>query len=140
MTLRQTSTEFRIQTRADSFTDITDELAAWVAAQGMQAGLLTLFVRHSTASLVIQENADPDVLRDLMDAYRRLAPADAGWRHDTEGPDDMPGHVKAALSPVSLSIPIVDGRMALGTWQAVYLAEWRARPHTRSVAAHLIGE
>lgn len=140
MSLRQTSTRFTARTGSDSFTDITARVAEWVGAQGIGTGLLTLFVRHSTASLLIQENADPDVLRDLRDAFARLAPPNGGWRHDTEGPDDMPGHIKAALSPVSLSIPVADGRMALGTWQAIYLVEWRARAHTRTIAAHLIGE
>lgn len=140
MSLRQESTRFSVETRPGSFTDVTARVADWVGAQGIGTGLLTLFVRHSTASLLIQENADPDVLRDLQDAFARLAPPDGGWRHDAEGPDDMPGHIKAALAPTSLSIPVAGGRMALGTWQAIYLVEWRARPHTRTVAAHLIGE
>ncbi len=140
MSLRQAATEFRVQTRPRRFHDVTGEIADWAASQGMETGLLTLFLRHTSASLVIQENADPDVLADLMDAYERLAPQDAGYRHDAEGPDDMPGHIKAALAPGSLSIPLRGGRLALGTWQGIYLAEWRAHPHSRTIAAHLLGE
>ena len=110
-----------------------------VRQSGVRTGLCTVFVQHTSASLIVQENADPDVLADLLDAYDRLAPQGAGYRHDTEGPDDMPGHIKAALAPVSLSIPVADGAPMLGTWQAVYLAEWRAAPHARTVVLHVIG-
>lgn len=137
--MRQAAGELRVRTRPRSVTDITADVRAWVAAQGMTTGLLTLFVRHTTASLIVQENADPDVLADLLDAFDRFAPQGAGYRHETEGPDDMPGHIKAALAAVSLSIPVADGGPVLGTWQAIYLAEWRAAPHTRTVALHLIG-
>jgi secondary thiamine-phosphate synthase enzyme len=140
MSLRQASGELRVATRGQNLYDITSQIAAWVAAQVMATGLLTLFVRHTTASLIVQENADPDVLADLMDAYARFAPQGAAYRHAAEGPDDMPGHIKAALAPVSLAIPVQHGRPALGTWQAIYLAEWRDAPHTRTVALHFIGE
>jgi secondary thiamine-phosphate synthase enzyme len=131
--------ELAFETRGKAFLDITREVQAFVAGTGVETGLLTLFLRHTSASLVIQENADPDVLRDLGDALDRLAPEDAGWRHDAEGPDDMPAHVKAALTATSLSIPVMSGRAALGTWQAIYIAEHRARGHRRSVVAHLLG-
>lgn len=138
--MRQAQGELRVQTRPRSLTDVTAEVRAWVARQGIGTGLLTLFVRHTTASLIVQENADPDVLADLLDAYDGLAPAAAGYRHETEGPDDMPGHIKAALAPVSLSIPVADGRPVLGMWQAIYLAEWRTAAHARTITLHLIGE
>lgn len=138
--MRQAQGELRVRTRPRSLTDITADVRAWTAGTGIATGLLTLFVRHTTASLIVQENADPDVLADLKDAYDRLAPNDAGYRHETEGPDDMPGHIKAALAPVSLSIPVADGAPMLGTWQAIYLAEWRAAPHERTVLLHMIGE
>jgi secondary thiamine-phosphate synthase enzyme len=131
--------ELVFDTAARSFLDITAEVQGFVTDTAVETGLLTLFIRHTSASLVIQENADPDVLADLADALDRLAPADAGWRHDAEGPDDMPSHVKAALTATSLSIPVIGGRTALGTWQAIYLVEHRTSPHRRRVAAHLLG-
>jgi len=107
----------------------------------MTAGLLTLFCRHTSASLLIQENADPSVLRDLETVFARLAPEGRGlYEHDSEGPDDMPSHIRAALTQTHLSIPLVGGALTLGTWQGVYLLEHRARPHRREVAAHLLGE
>ena len=106
---------------------------------GILNGLLTIFCRHTSASLLIQENADPDVRRDLLTAFDRLAPREAGYVHSTEGPDDMPAHIRTMLSGVSLSIPVVDGQMVLGTWQGVYLAEHRDRAHTRDLIVHLIG-
>lgn len=106
---------------------------------GAGDGLLTLFVRHTSASLTIQENASPEVRDDLVDALDRLAPRDAGWRHDDEGSDDMPAHVKSVLTGVSVAVPVIGGRLALGTWQAIYLVEHRDRPHRRSLVAHFIG-
>ncbi|WP_372892137.1 secondary thiamine-phosphate synthase enzyme YjbQ [Rhodosalinus sp.] len=136
-------TEFTIATQGPGFHDITSAVAAWVQGTGVRGtGLLTLFVRHTSCSLLVQENADPDVRRDLQDFLERIAPrADdpsMRWlRHTTEGPDDMPAHLRAALLPVSLSIPVTDGRLALGTWQGLYLVEHRDAPHRRRVAAHL---
>jgi secondary thiamine-phosphate synthase enzyme len=134
-------TEFTIATSGAGLYEITREVCAWTAGRG--DGLLTLFVRHTSCSLLIQENADPDVRRDL-DAYlaRLVPPADdpaMGYlRHTLEGPDDMPAHIKAALLPVSLSIPVASGRPVLGTWQGIYLYEHRRAPHRRSIAAHLL--
>lgn len=130
-----------IRTSGPGLTEITDQVAAVVRDHG-GSGVLTVFVQHTSCSLLIQENADPDVLRDLREFFRRLVPpaddASMGWlRHTTEGPDDMPAHIKAALLPVSLSVPVVEGRMQLGTWQGVYLFEHRDAPHTRRVALHL---
>src|SRR5262245_9486793 len=102
--------------------------------------MLTLFIRHTSASLVIQENADPDVQTDLVIAVDRVAPEDAGWIHDTEGPDDMPAHVNTMLTGVSLHVPVIDGTLALGTWQGIYLAEHRARPHRREIVLQFIGQ
>jgi len=139
-TMRQTRRELDLETTGRSLTEITGAAREFVAASGVRDGLLTLFCRHTTASLLIQENADPDVRLDLVDAFDRLAPEDANWRHGAEGLDDMPGHVKAALSPAALSIPVVDGTPALGTWQGIYLAEWRARGRARRVLMHVIGD
>jgi secondary thiamine-phosphate synthase enzyme len=136
----QDQTLLTVETRGRGFLDITAALVQWVAASGVQTGLLTVFVRHTSASLTIQENADPDVMADLDDALARLAPEGRGlYRHDMEGPDDMPAHIRAALTAASLTIPVVDGRPGLGTWQGVYLCEHRARPHRRSVILHLLG-
>ena len=137
--LRQAAGRLTGETRGRGFPDATARLAAWLAGIGAREGLLTVFIRHTSASLTIQENTDPDVLADLADALDRLAPAGARWRHDLEGPDDMPAHVKTSLTGVSLQIPVRDGRMELGTWQAVYVAEHRAAPHTRSLALHYLG-
>jgi secondary thiamine-phosphate synthase enzyme len=131
--------ELTFDTRPRSFLDITREVQGFLAGSGVREGLLTLFIRHTSASLVVQENADPDVLADLTDALDRLAPEDAGWRHSTEGPDDMPAHVKSALTSTSLSIPVIGGRAALGTWQAIYIVEHRASPQRRRVAVHILG-
>ncbi len=111
-----------------------------MAGSSIKTGLLTLFIQHTSASLLIQENADPDVLMDLEDAFARLAPRAAGYRHTTEGPDDMPSHIRAALTQTSLSVPVVEGAPVLGTWQAIYLFEHRDAPHHRTVLMHLIGE
>jgi len=128
-----------VETPGEGFSEITAEVGRFLADAGARDGVLLLYLRHTSASLVIQENADPDVQTDLRTALRRLAPADAGWVHDTEGPDDMPAHVKAMLNGVSLHVPVMDGKPALGTWQGVYVAEHRARPHRRDVILQFIG-
>ena len=128
-----------VETRGEGFTDITSDVARFIADANAKDGALLLFMRHTSASLVIQENADPDVRTDLTSALNRIAPADAGWIHDVEGPDDMPAHVKTMLTAVSLHVPVLDGALALGTWQGVYLAEHRARPHRREIMLQFIG-
>ncbi len=128
-----------VQTKGVGFTDLTGDVAAFVAGAGAGDGALLLYLRHTSASLVIQENADPDVQTDLTTALRRLAPDDAGWVHDVEGPDDMPAHVKAMLTGVSLHVPVAQGSLALGTWQGIYLMEHRVRPHSREVVLQFIG-
>ena len=128
-----------VATSGEGFVDITREVARFLERIGARDGALLLFIRHTSASLVIQENADPDVQQDLMSALDRLAPEDAPWIHDVEGPDDMPAHVKAMLSGVSLHIPIINGTMALGTWQGIYVDEHRARPHRREVLLQFLG-
>ena len=121
--------------------DITADIARWVGSHDLKLGLLTLFIRHTSASLTVQENADPDVLRDLEAFLARIAPEDnALYRHTSEGPDDMPAHIRAALTDSQLSIPVSDGRMLLGTWQAIYLIEHRHRPTERQIVLHLVGE
>jgi secondary thiamine-phosphate synthase enzyme len=129
----------RVATAGEGFVDITREVARFVAEAGAGEGALLLFIRHTSASLTIQENADPDVRTDLVTALRRVAPEGAGWVHDTEGPDDMPAHVKAMLTGVSLHIPVIGGALALGTWQGVYVAEHRAGAHRREVVMQFIG-
>jgi len=128
-----------VQTSGAGFTDLTAEVVRFVTDARATAGAVTLFLRHTSASLTIQENADPSVLRDLTTALDRLAPENAGWRHDAEGPDDMPAHVKTMLTASSLQIPLLDGELALGTWQAIYLIEHRRRPHRREIALQFIG-
>ncbi len=128
-----------VETRGPGFFEITKEVQDFIAASEAGDGVLFVFIRHTSASLVIQENADPDVRTDLGVALDRLAPVDAGWVHDTEGADDMPAHVKAMLTGVSLHIPVRDGALALGSWQGVYVAEHRARPHRREVVLRYIG-
>ncbi|MCK1386129.1 secondary thiamine-phosphate synthase enzyme YjbQ [Bradyrhizobium sp. 21] len=128
-----------VQTQGRGFTDLTSEAAKFVAEAGARDGALTLFIRHTSASLTIQENADPSVLVDLTTALSRLAPENAGWTHDTEGPDDMPAHVKTMLTQTSLQVPVLNGKLALGTWQAIYLVEHRKRPHRREVVLQFIG-
>ena len=127
-------------TSGPGFIDLTDEVRRFVAGADIDTGLLTLFIPHTSASLLIQENADPDVQRDLKDAFDRLAPRDADYHHTTEGPDDMPAHIRSALSQSSLSIPVEGGAMVLGTWQAIYLFEHRDAPHRRTIVLHIIGE
>ena len=133
------SAELVIETPGEGFTDITGEAARFVEQSGAGDGVLLLYLRHTSASLVIQENADPDVQTDLVTALGRLAPANAGWVHDAEGPDDMPAHVKAMLNGISLHVPVADGRLALGTWQGIYLAEHRTRAHRREVLLQFVG-
>jgi len=135
-------TVLTLSTTGPGLYEFTDEVAHFVANTGADEGLLTCFVRHTSCSLVIQENADPDVRRDLNDFFRRLVPPgddpSMGWlRHTAEGHDDMPAHIKAALTATSLSIPVTDGRLALGTWQGLYLFEHRDRPHHREIVLHL---
>lgn len=139
--LQQTRTTLGFQTRGRGLHEITRPVAEWVAACGLREGLLTVFVRHTSASLLIQENADPDVCGDLDRFFARLVPdGDPLFRHQDEGPDDMPAHVRAALTAVQLSVPLADGRLVLGTWQGLYLWEHRTRPHRREVVLHLLGE
>jgi secondary thiamine-phosphate synthase enzyme len=138
--MRQAAHTLTIDTPGQGLHEITREVAGWVAGQGMSRGLLTLFCRHTSASLLIQENADPDVRRDLEDYVAGLAPESRDYRHQDEGPDDMSAHLRAALTGVQLSIPLTGGRLALGTWQGVYLFEHRRRPHRREVVLHLLGE
>ena len=128
-----------IQTSGRGFTDLTAEIAKFVKDAGANEGAVTLFIRHTSASLSIQENADPSVLADLMTALDRLAPEDAGWSHDTEGPEDMPAHIKTMLTATSLQIPVLKSELALGTWQAIYLIEHRARPHRREIVLQFVG-
>jgi secondary thiamine-phosphate synthase enzyme len=133
------SAKLTLETPGEGFTEITRDVAAFLDEAGAQDGVLLAYVRHTSASLVIQENADPDVQTDLVTALRRVAPANAGWVHDTEGPDDMPAHIKAMLNGISLHVPVQNGVMALGTWQGIYLAEHRARPHRREVLLQFVG-
>ncbi len=141
MTLRQTTCEFTIDSKGPGAVDFTDQVRRWVRETGIHSGLLTLLVRHTSASLMVQENADPQVLRDMEAFLRRLVPpGDPLFRHTAEGPDDMPAHVRSALTHTTLSIPVMDGEPALGTWQAIYLYEHRDRPHRRQVVGHLQGE
>jgi secondary thiamine-phosphate synthase enzyme len=128
-----------VETRGTGFVDITGEVAKFLREARAREGAVTLFIRHTSASLTIQENADPSVLRDLTTALNRLAPENAGWVHDTEGPDDMPAHIKTMLTATSLQIPVLNGEMALGTWQGIYVAEHRARPHRREIVLQFMG-
>jgi secondary thiamine-phosphate synthase enzyme len=128
-----------VQTSGRGFTDLTAEIAKFVKDARAKEGAVTLFIRHTSASLTIQENADPTVLEDLTTALDRLAPEDAGWRHDTEGPDDMPAHVKTMLTATSLHVPVLKSELMLGTWQAVYLIEHRSRPHRREIVLQFAG-
>ncbi len=139
--MRQAVHVLRVETRRRGLVAITDAVTAWTARQAMTTGLLTLFCRHTSASLLIQENASPDVRTDLEAFFERLAPEDAAlYLHDEEGPDDMPAHLRTALTQTHLAIPVIDGRPALGVWQGVYVFEHRRRPHVREVALHLMGE
>jgi len=139
--IRQSICEFVRQTRGKGLYEFTREVLDWVGQTGIREGLLTLHVMHTSASLLIQENADPEVQRDMERFFSRLVPqGDPLFRHTSEGPDDMPAHVRAALTSTSLSIPVADGRPTLGTWQGIYLYEHRDAPHRRRIAVHLSGE
>jgi secondary thiamine-phosphate synthase enzyme len=139
--LQQTITEFTVATRGRGLHEVTGEIAAWVSRCGYRTGLLTLHLQHTSASLLIQENADPEVKADLERFFARLVPdGDRLFRHTCEGDDDRPAHVRTALTTVQLSVPVSDGALALGTWQGIYLWEHRRQPHTRRIVAHLIGE
>ncbi len=138
--MRQALHTLELQTPGAGLVEITQQVRRWVAAQGISAGLLTLFCRHTSASLLIQENADPDVQTDLERYFARIAPEEPGrYIHDAEGPDDMPAHLRAALTQAQLSIPVSDGQPMLGTWQGVYLFEHRRAPRRRQVVLHLVG-
>jgi len=133
------SAELTVDTAGEGFVEITREVQRFVAGSGGGEGVLLLYLRHTSASLVIQENADPDVQTDLVSALQRLAPADGPWVHTVEGPDDMPGHIKAMLTGVSVHVPVRSGVLALGTWQGIYLVEHRAQPHRREVILQFVG-
>jgi secondary thiamine-phosphate synthase enzyme len=135
----QAQNQLTIATHGPGFTDVTRPVAEWLASIGAADGLLTAFVRHTSASLTIQENADPDVLRDLEETLERLAPRAARYHHSVEGPDDMPAHIKSMLTATSLGVPVMSGKAALGTWQAIYLVEHRDRPHRREIVLHYVG-
>jgi secondary thiamine-phosphate synthase enzyme len=128
-----------VQTRGKGFVDLTSEVRTFIREAGAKEGAVTLFIRHTSASLTIQENADPSVLDDLSTALSRVAPDDAGWTHNAEGPDDMPAHIKTMLTSTSLQIPVLNGELALGTWQAIYLIEHRSNPHRREIVLQFIG-
>jgi secondary thiamine-phosphate synthase enzyme len=137
--VKQFTQQLHISTRGKGLYDFTREVASWIRAQQPTTGLLTVFCQHTSASLVIQENADPDVVADLNDFFSRLVPEDTRlYRHTAEGPDDMTSHIRSALTATQLSIPIHQGELALGTWQGIYLFEHRVRPHKRSVILHLL--
>ena len=141
MTLRQHSTEFVLSSRGKGLIEFTHDVVDWVRSCNVDTGLLTLHVRHTSASLIVQENADPDVQGDMERFFSRLVPdGDPIFRHTCEGPDDMAAHVRCALTSTTLSIPVIDGRPALGTWQGIYLYEHRVAPNNRRVAAHLLGD
>jgi secondary thiamine-phosphate synthase enzyme len=129
-----------VETSGAGFVDLTREVEKFIGDAGAREGAVTLFIRHTSASLTIQENADPSVLSDLTTALDRLAPENAGWTHDSEGPDDMPAHVKTMLTATSLHVPVLNGELALGTWQAIYLIEHRSRPHRREIVLQFVGE
>ncbi|WP_017325760.1 secondary thiamine-phosphate synthase enzyme YjbQ [Synechococcus sp. PCC 7336] len=138
--MKQYRDSLNIRTSGKSFSPVTSEVAELVEASGIESGICTLFLRHTSASLVIQENADPDVLRDLAAFLARLVPEDGRYTHGMEGPDDMPAHIRTALTSTSEHIPIANGRLMLGTWQGIYVWEHRDRPYTRELLVHAIGE
>ncbi|ADM09786.1 hypothetical protein PB2503_08654 [Parvularcula bermudensis HTCC2503] len=140
MTWRQTSARLSLTTRGQGLTDITSRVSTELRESLIRDGAVTLFVQHTSASLIIQENADPDVLSDLLSAFDRLAPRQERYRHAAEGPDDMPAHIRSALTATSLTIPILSGALTLGPWQGIYLFEHRDRPHQRQVICQFIGE
>ena len=139
--MRQAVTSLRVTTRGKGLFEITGEVENWLTKQEMRTGLLTLFIRHTSASLTVQENADPDVIADLNDWFGRLVKEnDPHFRHTLEGPDDMPAHIRSALTAVQVAIPVVNGRLGLGSWQGIYVFEHRQAPHRREVLLHLLGE
>lgn len=139
--MRQFTNRLEIRTSGKGLYDFTARVVSWAGECGIRTGLLTVFVRHTSASLTIQENADPDVVQDLNDFFGRIAPEDNRlYRHTIEGPDDMPAHIRAALTLTQVSVPVIDGQLVLGTWQGIYLFEHRSRAHRRSVALHLFGD
>lgn len=138
--MQQASTQLEFHTPGRGLTEVTHEIADWLTSTNLTTGLLTLLCRHTSASLLITENASPAVWGDMQRWLEKLAPEHDRYQHDTEGPDDMPAHLKAALTGVTLSIPVAGGRLALGTWQGIFLAEHRTRPHRRTIAVHLLGE
>ena len=139
--MQQFTHQLTVSTRGKGFYEVTGEVTSWIDSLGVQEGLLTIFLRHTSASLLIQENADPDVVRDLETFFTRLVPEDDSlYTHTMEGPDDMPAHIRAALTQSQLSIPILNGHLALGTWQGIYVFEHRRRPHQRSLALHVMGD
>ncbi|WP_300974626.1 secondary thiamine-phosphate synthase enzyme YjbQ [Sphingomonas sp. LHG3406-1] len=138
--MRQASTTLTVTAPAQGLHLITRDVTAWVAAQGMAEGLLSLFIRHTSASLLIQENAAPAARRDLERWLARIAPESSAYEHDDEGPDDMPAHLRSVLTATSLTVPLIDGRLALGTWQGIYLCEHRRHPSPRDIVLHLVGE
>ena len=137
--MRNVAGKLTFRTHGSGLLEITGEVRAWLESQGVTTGLLTLFCQHTSASLLIQENADPDVARDIEDYFAALAPVSGAYRHQDEGPDDMPAHLRTALTGVQVSIPVNDGRIALGIWQGIFLFEHRHRPHEREIVLHLIG-
>jgi secondary thiamine-phosphate synthase enzyme len=138
--MRQASTILSFATPGRGLIEITGAIADWIAATGIEEGLVNLLCRHTSASLLIQENASPAVRRDLSNWFEQLAPESSAYQHDDEGPDDMPAHLRTTLTGVTLAIPVMQGSMALGTWQGIYLAEHRRVPHRRQIAVHLSGE
>ncbi|MBN2344372.1 MAG: YjbQ family protein [Deltaproteobacteria bacterium] len=139
--MKQATTQIRVNTGGPGLTEITSQVQQWVNDQHFTEGLLTVFITHTSASLTIQENADPDVRVDMKNFFAKLVPhSTSAYIHSAEGPDDMPAHIKTALTNVQLSIPLINRRLALGTWQGIYVFEHRDRPHTRKIALHLIGE
>ncbi|MBV8456182.1 MAG: YjbQ family protein [Acetobacteraceae bacterium] len=138
--MKQAVHHLEVATRGEGLVEITEQVRRWMAGQAVETGLLTVWCCHTSASLLVQENADPDVRADLVAFFRRIVPEGSGYRHQEEGPDDMPAHIKAALTQTQLSIPVVQGRLVLGTWQGIYLFEHRAAPHRRQIMLHLLGE
>ena len=139
--MKQSTRRLDVPTRGKGLYEISDQVVAWVRETGFKTGLLTVFIQHTSASLTIQENADPDVIQDLNDHFPRLVPEDPKlYRHTAEGADDMPAHIRAVLSDTQLAIPVLNGRPALGTWQGIYVFEHRRAPHRRNVILHLLGE
>ncbi|MEE8279531.1 MAG: secondary thiamine-phosphate synthase enzyme YjbQ [Alphaproteobacteria bacterium] len=139
--MKQARHHLSLRPRGQGLYEVTGEIAAWLAEQPVREGLLTVFIPHTSASILIQENADPDVMRDIETFFKKLVPEDSRlYRHTVEGPDDMPAHIKGALTQTQLSIPVSGGRMMLGTWQGIYLFEHRGAPRTRTLVLHLIGQ